>query len=51
VYAKKPLLILDDVFAGLDPKTEHEVFMALFGPEGLLRQANATIVLATNSSR
>ncbi|KAL3444260.1 P-loop containing nucleoside triphosphate hydrolase protein [Aspergillus insuetus] len=52
VYAKKPLLILDDVFAGLDPKTDHEVFMALFGPDGgLLRQANTTIVLATNSTR
>jgi ABC-type multidrug transport system fused ATPase/permease subunit len=49
MYTKKPLLILDNIFAGLDPKTEHDIFMALFGPEGLL-QANATIGLAINSS-
>ncbi|KAL4884486.1 putative ABC transporter [Aspergillus karnatakaensis] len=49
LYAKKSLLILDDVFAGLDPKTEQEVFEALFGGGGLLREGKTTTVLATNS--
>ncbi|RAK78057.1 putative ABC multidrug transporter [Aspergillus fijiensis CBS 313.89] len=51
LYARKPLVILDDVFAGLDAKTEQHVFTALFGPEGLLRQEGTTTVLATNSIR
>ncbi|RDW83780.1 Multidrug transporter (ABC) [Aspergillus mulundensis] len=51
LYAKKTLLVLDDVFAGLDPKTEQEVFTSLFGAGGLLRQGKTTTVLATNSTR
>ncbi|OJK01767.1 hypothetical protein ASPACDRAFT_25680 [Aspergillus aculeatus ATCC 16872] len=51
LYARKPLVILDDVFAGLDAKTEQHVFAALFGREGLLRQEGTTTVLATNSIR
>ncbi|KAL4865755.1 hypothetical protein BDV12DRAFT_174033 [Aspergillus spectabilis] len=51
LYAKKAFLVLDDVFAGLDPKTEQEVFASLFGPGGLLRQGKTTTVLATNSTR
>ncbi|RAH82412.1 putative ABC transporter [Aspergillus japonicus CBS 114.51] len=51
LYARKPLVILDDVFAGLDAKTEQDVFAALFGPDGLLRQEGTTTVLATNSIR
>ncbi|KAL6231355.1 hypothetical protein BDW75DRAFT_247944 [Aspergillus navahoensis] len=50
LYAKKALLVLDDVFAGLDPKTEQEVFTSLFGADGLLRQGQTTTVLATNST-
>ncbi|KAJ5519615.1 ABC multidrug transporter [Penicillium fimorum] len=49
VYARKPLVILDDVFAGLDAETEQDVYTALFGAGGLLRQGTTT-VLATNSN-
>nr|AMM63163.1 AniL [Aspergillus nidulans NRRL 8112] len=51
LYAKKALIVLDDVFAGLDPKTEQEVFTSLFGARGLLRQGKTTTVLATNSTQ
>ncbi|KAL4789180.1 putative ABC transporter [Aspergillus venezuelensis] len=51
LYAKKALLVLDDVFAGLDPKTAQEVFTSLFGADGLLRQGKTTTVLATNSTQ
>ncbi|KAJ5446421.1 ABC multidrug transporter [Penicillium cf. griseofulvum] len=50
LYARKPLVILDDVFAGLDAETEQDVCTALFGAGGLLRQGTTT-VLATNSIR
>ncbi|KAL4768688.1 putative ABC transporter [Aspergillus nidulans var. acristatus] len=51
LYARKALLVLDDVFAGLDPKTGQEVFTSLFGARGLLRQGKTTTVLATNSTQ
>ncbi|KAL3470131.1 putative ABC transporter [Aspergillus californicus] len=50
LYADKALVLLDDVFAGLDPKTEQDVFVSLFGPGGMLRLGK-TVVLATNSTR
>ncbi|KAF7330867.1 P-loop containing nucleoside triphosphate hydrolase protein [Mycena venus] len=46
VYSRLEVLVLDDVFAALDPETSSAVFSALFGGEGLLR--GKTVVLATN---
>nr|QIW91876.1 TRT [Phialomyces arenicola] len=51
LYARETLVILDDVFSGLDAKTEQTVFSSLFGPDGILRQGDTTTVLATNSIR
>ncbi|KAL3420510.1 hypothetical protein PVAG01_06955 [Phlyctema vagabunda] len=51
VYARKDIAVLDDVFSGLDAKTELHVFSSLFGPEGILRQSQVTTILATNSTR
>jgi ATP-binding cassette, subfamily C (CFTR/MRP), member 1 len=36
------------VFSGLDPTTEDIVFHNLLGQEGLLRNANMTVVLASS---
>lgn len=49
VYARKEIIILDDVFSGLDAETEDHVFTRLFGAEGLLRQMGTTVLLVTHA--
>ena len=45
------MVILDDVFSGMDAATEDMVFTRLLGPEGLLRKSNTTIVVATHAGK
>lgn len=40
--------MFDDVLSGLDMKTEEQLFIRVFGPDGLLRQHNITTVLVTH---
>ena len=42
-------MILDDVLAGLDWATERHILDTVFGPNGLFKQLNCTVILATNS--
>lgn len=49
VFSKKDFIVLDDVFSGLDNKTAKTVFNRLLGSDGLLRNNNQTVVLATNN--
>jgi ABC-type multidrug transport system fused ATPase/permease subunit len=49
LYLHTDLLILDDIFSGLDADTEDQVFRRVFGPNGLLRRRQATVVLCTHS--
>lgn len=49
VYARKELVILDDVFSGLDAETEEQVFNRLFGAAGLFRQMNTAVLLVTHA--
>ncbi|KAM0354778.1 hypothetical protein ACHAPU_000598 [Fusarium lateritium] len=51
LYLQSDLLILDDVFSGLDADTEEQVFRRVFGAEGLLRERHTTVVLCTHSVR
>lgn len=51
LYLQSDLLILDDVFSGLDADTEEKVFRGVFGPDGLLRKRGSTAVLCTHSVR
>jgi ABC-type multidrug transport system fused ATPase/permease subunit len=51
LYLQADLLILDDVFSGLDAKTEAHVFDQVFGREGLLRRRGSTVLLSTHSVR
>ncbi|KAK9787168.1 putative ABC multidrug transporter [Seiridium cardinale] len=51
LYLQTDLLILDDVFSGLDADTEEQVFRGVFGPDGLLRRRRATVILCTHSVR
>jgi ABC-type multidrug transport system fused ATPase/permease subunit len=49
LYLHADLLVLDDVFSGLDADTEDQVFRRVFGSDGLLRRRQATVVLCTHS--
>jgi ATP-binding cassette subfamily C (CFTR/MRP) protein 1 len=49
VYAKKELVILDDVFSGLDAETEELVFNRLLRKQGLLQQMQVTVLLVTHA--
>ncbi|RGP81066.1 ABC multidrug [Fusarium longipes] len=51
LYLQTDLLIMDDIFSGLDADTEEHVFRRVFGADGLLRQRSATVVLCTHSIR
>ncbi|ETS77081.1 hypothetical protein PFICI_10955 [Pestalotiopsis fici W106-1] len=51
LYLHSDLLVLDDIFSGLDADTEDQVFRRVFGPEGLLRRRGTTVVLCTHSVR
>ncbi|KAF2717369.1 putative ABC multidrug transporter [Polychaeton citri CBS 116435] len=51
LYLQSDLLVLDDVFSGLDADTEEQVFRQVFGPSGLARRRHSTVVLCTHSVR
>ncbi|OQE34785.1 hypothetical protein PENCOP_c015G05261 [Penicillium coprophilum] len=49
LYLQSDLLVLDDVFSGLDADTEEQVFQQVFGLDGLLKRRGTTVVLCTHS--
>ncbi|KAL4809627.1 P-loop containing nucleoside triphosphate hydrolase protein [Aspergillus unguis] len=49
VYARKELVVFDDVFSSLDTETENHIFEHLFGDHGLLRSINSTVLFASSS--
>ncbi len=49
LYAKSEIYVFDDALSGLDANTEDHVFGKVFGPEGLLRRCNATVVMSSSS--
>lgn len=49
VYAEKAIVLLDDVFSALDAKTEQLVFERLLSKQGLFKQTNTTVILATHA--
>lgn len=51
IYAKKSVVILDDVLSGLDFDTENHVFHSLLGVDGLLRKAGVTVLVASSSTK
>lgn len=51
VYAQKDVVILDDVFSGLDAHTESAIFHNLLGTHGILRQFKATVIIASSRGR
>ncbi|MCJ1399110.1 hypothetical protein MMC11_002312 [Xylographa trunciseda] len=49
IYAKKELVIFDDVFSGLDTETEEQIFRRLLGRHGLLRQLGVSVLVVTHA--
>ncbi|CRG87245.1 Multidrug resistance-associated protein 6 [Talaromyces islandicus] len=50
LYSRCKVVLLDDVFSGIDAATTELVTRCLFGEKGLFRQLQTTVVLATHSS-
>ncbi|KAI1281157.1 ABC transporter [Xylaria sp. FL0933] len=50
LYIDADILILDDIFTGLDSLTQERVCKAVFGPHGLLRKRGTTALLCTHST-
>lgn len=51
IYSRTPIVILDDVFRALDPKTSDAILAELFGKGGILRQLHATVIITTSSRK
>jgi ATP-binding cassette subfamily C (CFTR/MRP) protein 1 len=49
LYARNELVMLDDIFSGLDAETEEHIFNKLLGKNGLFRQLETTVLLATHA--
>lgn len=49
VYSGAEILVLDDVLSALDIDTAEALFARLLSPNGLLKEQNRTVILATHS--
>ncbi|KAK9420894.1 putative ABC transporter FUM19 [Seiridium unicorne] len=49
LYARRAIVLLDDVFSALDSVTSRTVFNRILGANALLRKQGATVLLATNA--
>ncbi|KAJ5177771.1 ABC transporter integral membrane type 1 [Penicillium coprophilum] len=49
LYSRSRLVLLDDVFSGIDSSTTEAIARALFSNTGLLRKMQTTVVFATHS--
>ncbi|OAA34170.1 ABC transporter, transmembrane domain, type 1 [Beauveria brongniartii RCEF 3172] len=47
-YAQEQIMVVDDVFSSVDPETAVAIFGNLFGPGGMVRQWNCTVIMSTN---
>ncbi|KAM3536951.1 hypothetical protein ARSEF1564_010126 [Beauveria bassiana] len=47
-YAQEQIMVVDDIFSSVDPETAAAIFGNLFGPEGMVRQWNCTVIMSTN---
>ncbi|OBT87528.1 hypothetical protein VE02_03750 [Pseudogymnoascus sp. 03VT05] len=51
LYSRKTLLVLDDIFSGLDLRTSNLIVERVFSRNGIVRQLGMTVVLATHTVR
>jgi ATP-binding cassette subfamily C (CFTR/MRP) protein 1 len=50
VYARRDVIILDDVLSAIDGGTESLIVERLFGKNGILKTLGSTVILATHAS-
>ncbi|KAG9674462.1 putative ABC transporter, partial [Aureobasidium melanogenum] len=51
VYARRDIMLFDDVLSALDINTEKAIIHRLLGPKGLLRKFDTTVLLVSHSQR
>ncbi|KAK3324845.1 ABC transporter [Apodospora peruviana] len=51
LYHDADIMILDDVFSGLDGSTQLRVCHSIFGPDGLIRRRGTTAIICTHSTK
>ncbi|KUJ06202.1 P-loop containing nucleoside triphosphate hydrolase protein [Mollisia scopiformis] len=51
VYARRDIVILDDILCGLDIDTENRIFHNLLGPKGLFKKQNVTVIMTSSSCK
>ncbi|GKU01234.1 abc transporter [Fusarium langsethiae] len=51
LYSEANLMIFDDILSGLDLGTESKLFRRVFGPAGITRRKNVTVIICTHSVR
>lgn len=51
LYARRSIIVLDDISSGLDPGSEQHVFHNVIGPNGLAQQQGITVIFASNALR
>ncbi|XRM42747.1 hypothetical protein ABZX51_005956 [Aspergillus tubingensis] len=49
IYSRRRLVVLDDVFSGLDSNNIRTISTRLFGPNGYFRRPGMTVLLATHT--
>ncbi|KAK5093572.1 hypothetical protein LTR70_004619 [Exophiala xenobiotica] len=49
IYARKAVLVLDDIFSGFDTGSEQHVFDEILGPLGLARKHNMTVIFVPHA--
>ncbi|PYH29257.1 P-loop containing nucleoside triphosphate hydrolase protein [Aspergillus neoniger CBS 115656] len=49
IYSRRRLVVLDDVFSGLDSSNTRIISTRLFGPNGYFRRPGMTVLLATHT--
>ncbi len=47
MFPKPELLLLDDIFSSLDTITANRILQRLLGPEGIIRQLGAGVIIVT----
>ena len=47
LYSRIPMLVLDDIFSGLDVGSLRHIVKNVFGPSGIAKRLSLTIIMAT----
>ena len=50
-YSRRKVILLDDIFSGIDTNTTNLIAQRLFGTRGLARQSKTTVLLATHNRK